>query len=423
LLKGGPQSAIESSVLAVLAPMKRTIPAVAMFDSYWAANLAFARSLGRQRVPLHFYGSGAGRWSRYCTLRRPCPPVENAAVFLPWLRDKLRSGEIVRVAPTTDLIAFYISSLRSDFAPEVQRTIAPLAEIENCLIKTRFSLVSGGEGESMLPTASADSLESAMTVASKLGYPLMLKPNSHLVVGFVERGAVVRSQEDLALHFVRYDAIRGQEELALAYPEVQWPLIQRYVPSARNRVYSVSGVKDVDGGVLSACVSYKREQWPPDVGVSTVQIGCENARILEFGLKIVDRVLSRGIFEIEVVADGENLYAIDLNPRAFGFIALDIARGSDLPWLWYRSTLQRMTPSPNAFHKSAIVARSSLLAIMGPLSKPRLRLTDGEEGRNLSVPRTVVSMLGYWSDPVPMIVNRLYELRHPRSFLRAHWPR
>jgi predicted ATP-grasp superfamily ATP-dependent carboligase len=251
----------------------------------------------------------------------------------------------------------------------------------------------------------------------------MLKPNSHLVVGFAERGAVVRSQEDLALHFARYDAIPGQEELAQVYPEVRWPLIQRYLPSARNHVYSVSGIKDVDGGVLSACVSYKREQWPPDVGVSTVQIGCENARILEYGLKIVDKVLSRGIFEIEVVADGENLYAIDLNPRAFGFIALDIARGSDLPWLWYRSTLQRMTPSPNAICKSDIIARSSLLALMGPLFKRRLRLTGDEQSRNSSLPRTVVSMLGYWSDPVPMIVNRLYELRHPRSFLHARWPR
>jgi hypothetical protein len=399
--------------------MTRPIPAVAIFDNYWAGNLAFASSLGRRRVPLHFYGSGAGRWSRYCTLRRPCPPVENAAVFVPWLRDKLRSGEIVRVAPTTDLIAFYISSLRSEFAPEVQRTIAPLAEIENCLIKSRFSSVSAGEGESELPTASVDSLESATIVASRLGYPLMLKPNSHLVVGFAERGAVVRSQEDLALHFARFDVIPGQEELALAYPELQWPLIQRYLPSARNRVYSVSGVKDVDGGMLSACVSYKGGQWPPDVGVSTVQIGCKNARILEYGIKIVDKVLSRGIFEIEVVADGENLYAIDLNPRVFGFIALDIARGSDLPWLWYRSTLQRMTPSPNAIYRSAIIARSSLLAFMEPLSKFRRRLMDGEEGRNSSLPRAAVSMLGLWSDPVPMIVNRLYELRHPRDFLRA----
>src|SRR5580698_8536558 len=66
---------------------------VAIFDNYWSTTLAFARSLGRQGVPLHFYGSGAGRWSRYRTRRFPCPPAESRE-FQPWLRDKIRSGEI-----------------------------------------------------------------------------------------------------------------------------------------------------------------------------------------------------------------------------------------------------------------------------------------------------------------------------------------
>jgi predicted ATP-grasp superfamily ATP-dependent carboligase len=399
--------------------MKRALPPVAIFDNYWGVNLAFARSLGRQKVPLHFYGSGAGRWSRYCSQQRPCPTVENASLFLPWLRDRLRSGEIVRVAPTTDLMAFYISSLRSEFDPEVQRTIAPLAEIENCLIKTRFASVSAGEDELQLPTVTANSLESASTAASSLGYPLMLKPNSHLVVGSAERGTVVRNREELPRHFVRYDAVPGQEEIARAYPEVQWPLIQRYLPSARNRVYSVSGFKDVDGGVLSACVSYKQGQWPPDVGVSTMQIGCEDTRILEYGLGIVAKVLSRGIFEIEVVADGDNLYAIDLNPRAFGFIALDIARGSDLPWLWYRSTLERVAPAPSAVRHFSIAARNLMLPFMRSLTRRRRLGANGEERRDPALPRATISMLGYWSDPLPMIVNRLYDLRHPRSFLRG----
>jgi hypothetical protein len=53
-------------------------------------------------------------------------------------------------------------------------------------------------------------------------------------------------------------------------------------------------------------VSYKRAQWPPDVGVSTMQIAC----------------------------------AIDLNTCAFGFLEVDIACGVDLPWLWHRLTFE-----------------------------------------------------------------------------------
>jgi predicted ATP-grasp superfamily ATP-dependent carboligase len=396
-------------------------PAVAVFDNYWGATLAFTRSLGRKGVPLHFYGRGAGRWSRYCTRRFRCPPIENAGEFQPWLRDRVRGGDITRVAPTTDLIAFYVSALREEFAQEVQRTIAPLAEIVNCLIKTRFSAISAAAGHPQLAALAPDSLERALAAASVLGYPLMLKPNSHLGVGFVERGALILNETDLRRRFRRYNATPGQERVAAAYPELMWPLLQRYIPSARNRVYSVSGIKDADGGILTAALSFKREQWPPDVGVSTVQIGYEDARILDAGLQIVNQVLSRGIFEVEMLADGDVLYAIDLNPRAFGFLELDIARGCDLPWLWYRSTIEPPAPQPMPSPRASIDARHRLMHIMKvlaqPFSGPGPDLSG--ERRDSRRFRQSVSMLGSWSDPLPMLICNWYLLRHPRSFLRA----
>lgn len=46
----------------------------------------------------------------------------------------------------------------------------------------------------------------------------------------------------------------------------------------------------------------------------------DDGRILSVGLNAVDQLLSRGIFEVELLVDGDRLLAIDLNPRAFGFI-------------------------------------------------------------------------------------------------------
>lgn len=406
--------------------MKPLVPGrsapVAIFDNYWATTLAFTRSLGRQGVPLHFYGSGAGRWSRYRTRRLPCPPVENAGEFQPWLRDQVRSGAITRIAPTTDLIAFYTSALRAEFPPEVQRTIAPLQEIENCIIKTRFSALSALVGQQTLPMAAPDALEGALAAAAALGYPLILKPKSHLVVGFDERGRLLLNEEDLIRYYQRYEVAPGQECLADAYPELRWPLLQRYVPSARNRVYSVSGIKDADGGIVTACVSFKREQWPPDVGVSLVQIAHEDARILQSGLRIVDQVLSRGIFEVELLADGDALYAIDLNPRAFGFLELDMARGADLPWLWFRSTLAPLQPESSPRAVVQIEARHRFMHLLRGIAAPRLfSAAVDHEQRDRSRPRASVSMLGHWSDPLPMLASNLKLLRHPRSLLRAQW--
>ncbi len=395
---------------------------VAIFDNYWATTLAFTRSLGRKGVPLNFYGSGAGRWSRYRTRRLRCPPVENAGEFQPWLRDRVRSGEITRIAPTTDLIAFYASSLRAEFPPEVQRTIAPLEEIENCLIKTRFSTASALAGQPALPIAAPESLEGALTAAAALGYPLIMKPKSHLVAGFEERGRLLLNGDDLIRHYRCYDIAPGQKGIADTYPELRWPLLQRYVPSARNRVYSVSGIKDADCGIVTACVSIKCEQWPPDVGVSLVQIAHEDARILESGLRIVDRVLSRGIFEVELLADGDALYAIDLNPRGFGFLELDMARGADLPWLWFRSTLEQLQRESGPRASVQVEARHWFMRLLRAIARPRLFTpASAEQPPDRIRPRTSISMLGHWSDPLPMVVSCLKLLRHPRSLLRAQW--
>jgi len=396
------------------------LPPVAVFDNYWGTTLAFARSLGAKGVPLHFYGSGAGRWSRYRTRHFRCPPIENSRVFEPWLLENIRSGAIGRIAPTTDLIAYYAAKFRDEFPAETRCMIASLQEIETCLIKTRFASVCGVSGHSSLATIAPDDPDIVIDAVAQLGYPVMLKPKSHLVVGFAERGRLIENVAQLRKRYRPFDVAPGQEDLAERYPELRWPLIQRYVPSAQHRVYSVSGIKGADGAI-AATVSYKREQWPPNVGTSIVQVGCDDPRILAAGLDVVDRLLSRGIFEIELLADGEQLYAIDLNPRAFGFLALDIARGVDLPWLWFRSTIERVAPMIQASTRTTYEARHRLLHFIARL-RGRAAVGPREvagERRDAGRRRSSISMLGDWRDPLPMLISHLHLLRHPRSLVRS----
>lgn len=395
---------------------------VALFDNYWAPTLVIARALGQRGVPLHIYGNGATRWSRFRSQHLQCPPVEQADEFLPWLRQRVRCGDISRVAPTTDLIAYYVSKLREEFAPEVRRAIAPLAEIETALIKPRFSAACVAAGQTVPQTHSPENLPAAIEAARQLGYPLILKPKSHLVVGTAERGLLLHDEGELRKHFRPYDVAAGQSHLGERYPELRWPLLQKYVPSARQRVYSVSGFKDVDGGIISASLSYKREQWPLDVGTSIVQASYHNEEILQTGLRTVDQLLSCGIFELELLADGNTLTAIDLNPRAYGFIALDVARGHDYPWLWYQSTygaLAPVTPAP----PSALEARHVALYLLRRAVRWQLRgfRTPQTERRDPQRSRAWISMLGSWSDPVPSFVAQAMILRNPRSLIKTQF--
>jgi hypothetical protein len=205
------------------------------------------------------------------------------------------------------------------------------------------------------------------------------------------------------------------------YPEVRWPLLQKYIPSARTRVFSVSGFKDPAQGIVAASLSCKRKQWPPDTGISTWQISCDDARVLAVGLGTVDRMISRGIFELELLANGSELLAIDLNPRAFGFLAVDMALGNDLPWLWFRSTFQPLTPQPAPATRPIVESRLLIPYFIGRCVGALFR-AGGEEDQDTPLPisSASVSMLGDWSDPVPMLLSNLRLLRHPGSLVRPY---
>jgi predicted ATP-grasp superfamily ATP-dependent carboligase len=409
-----------------------TASPVALIDNFGSPTLSFAVSLGSRGVPLHFYGSGAGRWSRYASRRIKCPPVEDADRFVPWLRRRVRSGEIQRVAPTTDLIAFYVSMLREDFAPEVRRTIPPLLELERALIKTRFGAACARNRQAVPVTEAPDDAGAGVATAERLGFPLMMKPKSHLVIGD-ERGRVLNDLRELREYYRPYEISPGRESLAERYPELVWPLLQKYVPSARTRVFSVSGYKDPQGGIIAASLSCKRRQWPPDTGISTSQVSAVDARILSRGLETVDKLISRGIFELELLESGTELLAIDLNPRAFGFIDLDIAIGNDLPWLWFESTLRPLTGGPAAGNPQPLPA--PLTAAPPKLIECRLpipytisrcinallgvRSADESEPDTVAATR-VIPMLGHWDDPLPMLLANLQQLRHPGSLIRPY---
>jgi D-aspartate ligase len=406
--------------------MNEFLPPVAVFNNAYSSTLAFAASLGEQGIPLHVYGSAvcsAMRWSRYCTRFERCPPIDQPELFLPWLRHKIRGGEITRVAPTSDLIAFYLAELRAEFSVEVQNTIPGLDEIENCLIKTRFADVCASLGIATPESAAPLTLEQALAFAARVGYPLVMKAKSHLAVGMAERGAIIHSARQLQEKFHPFPLQAGHEAIAARYPELLLPLLQRFIPSATQCVYSVSGFKDIRLGVVAAAISYKSEQWPPRVGTSTHQIGCDDRRILRAGIAAVDQLLSCGIFELELLVDDSGLLAIDLNPRGFGFMKLDIARGSDLPWLWYQSSLGRLSqdikpmPLPEAECRQPLPYYTSRL--VGLLKGPRRVALLRKVWQELRTPW--ISMTGHWHDPLPKLLALLAMLRHPGSLVRPYW--
>src|SRR5205823_6252973 len=119
--------------------------------------------------PLRLYSHRrwpVARLSRYCAGLGRCPELEDAAAFLPWLKEELRSGRIDLVAPTSDLIAFYAAELERDEA------------VLDCLFKDRFDAQCARHGFRTPWAAYPGTVEEARDLAPAFRYPALLKPKS-----------------------------------------------------------------------------------------------------------------------------------------------------------------------------------------------------------------------------------------------------
>ena len=388
---------------------------IAIFDADVPTALAFTRSLGRAGVRTRVYSHRAwpvARLSRFCRDFSRCPDPADAARFLPWLEKELRSGRIDLVAPTSDLIAFYVAALHDAFRPDLRDRLPPPAAVLDALFKDRFDAACARLGFRTPWGAYPRSVREAQELAPSYRYPAILKPKSHVGVG-IERGEVVRDAAELRRAYRCYEIPPEQAAACARYPELRLPMIQEYVPGALQNLYSVSGVLGPDGQVVAASASRKTLQWPPTLGIGIEFHAVRDAELLSRGCALASAVGKRGIFEVEFIRDARTgeLSAIDLNPRAHGFISFDIARNHDLPLLWHRlATGQPVAPSAPA--------RDDLVWTHAVPFAAR-RLAHRLKGRPVEpAPRAAVDIIHDRRDPLPSVPFLAVMLRHPGGLLR-----
>ena len=388
---------------------------IAIFDADAPTALAFTRSLGRAGVRTRVYSHRprpVARLSRYCREFARCPNPADAAHFLPWLEKEVRSGRIDLVAPTSDLVAFYVAELHEAFAPAVRELLVPPAAVLDALFKDRFDAACARFGFRKPWAAHPRSVAEAQDLADSYRYPAILKPKSHVGVG-IERGAVVRDAAELRRAYRSYEIPPGQAAVCARYPELRLPMIQEYVPGALENLYSVSGVLGANGEVVAASASRKTLQWPPTLGIGIEFHAVSDKELLSRGCALASRIGRRGIFEVEFIRDARSgeLSAIDLNPRAHGFISFDIARNNDLPLLWQRLATGHAV-LPGAPVRDDLVWTHSV-----PFAARRL--AQRLKGRPVEpAPTASVDIVNDRRDPLPSIPFLAVMLRHPGGLLR-----
>ncbi len=407
--------------------MNSPLPPVAVFDAALPTGVATIRSLGRASVPVHAYSPLAyapGRFSRFTEVFRRCPDPTRPDQFIDWLSDEVSSGRISLVAPTSDYVTYAVAMVEEHLGVEISGGVGGARgadAVRDCLFKDRFSTQLDTLGFPVPAWAAPTDLDQARAAASRLGYPLVVKPRSHVGVG-IERGAVVHNEAELDSAFA---PLGDSGRLGSHHADLELPMLQVMLIGDSIECISITGCLGRDGELLGSGTIRKLGQWGGSLAIGTRFEVVDPPSFTQHAIDVVRSVLGTGIFELEVLVDRSSgrYVAIDLNPRAYGPISLDIQRGADLPLLWYESatgtTLRQQSSAPGRPPREwrMGVPYYAGLGVGMALGPERFAA-----GRQLvrSIVRPAAAAMHVWHDPGPGIVLSAWILRHPGGLIGPH---
>lgn len=277
-----------------------------------------------------------GHWSRFSKERIMLTgPRTEPEGYVERLSQVLRGGEYDLVMPGTELSLLPISERRDLIEPYARLGLPDhevvLRALDKPLLQTQAAAVGLTPPKSVL----CSSAEEALATASELKFPVIVKPTRSVT------WTASRMRQQIA------QVVGDMPALEAAIATVGGPLTLQEYLSGTN-IVSCAGVR-VDGLLLGLTFARYSRTYPPQVGSAALATTVAPPRTL---IRQIEELLEligwHGIFELELLELGENRFgAIDFNPRPFGWMALAVGAGANLPALWCDHILRQRSVSPD----------------------------------------------------------------------------
>ncbi|MEO8538572.1 MAG: hypothetical protein ABI577_02445 [bacterium] len=270
-------------------------------------------------------------------------------------------------------------------------------------------------------------------------FPLVVKPQSRVGMQGWIRARLVRDEQELAetISWFRRN-IRFDERVTSDEPAIQLPVVQECVEADRDEVYHLLGYRS-RAGELVVAAHRKLLQYPRRFGNGLCFESDEVDPVVASNLeRLLGLAEYWGIFEAEYLErDGEKLL-IDLNPRDYNGISLEIERGYLLQWYLYLDTIGETALLSSELEKARALTPPALVWRDGPRFWTMLvcqTLSGGMSPRSawrwVSWSRTnrskmvdPITLLGSRKAMARQLSDHLREaLRHPRAFVGTYFSR
>ena len=277
-----------------------------------------------------------GHWSRFSEERITfAGPQADPTGYIERLSQVLRGGEYDLVIPGTELSLLPISERRGLIEPYARLGLPPHEVVLRALDKPLLQSKAAAVGLAAPKSVTCSSAEEALAAAPEFKFPLLVKPAR----------SVTRMNGRIRQY--RAQIVGDATLLKAAVGAVGVPLtLQEYI--SRTTIVSCAAVR-VDGRMLGLTLARYARTYPPQVGIAArATTIAPPGHLIQQVEELLDQIGWCGIFELELLDLGENRFgAIDLNPRPFGWMALAVGAGANLPALWCDHVLGRRSVSPN----------------------------------------------------------------------------
>jgi D-aspartate ligase len=416
---------------------RKANPALLTNADYYG-TLAAARSLGRYGVPVtvaHDNHLGAASWSRFVSRSLSCPPTSDSRRFLEWLVAFGATAPGHVLYPTSDDAAFIYAAHREELAKYFHLYQPPVEAIYGLLNKRKLGAEARAVGlqapRTWFPKTDADFEQ----IRDEARGSLVIKPVTQILFTRHRKGEVVLDASTLKAQYESFADEPYAAELVERDPDVASPMVQEFHPEAGHAIYSLSGFI-TQKGEWAMRGAMKVLQLPRRLGVG---ICFENAPVegalADAIVSMCQRMGYFGVFEAEFIRHTTGLLLIDFNPRFYGQMGFDIARGLPLVALAYEGAMQnheRVTQlmrsacewsTANEVPPVFCNQMALNLVLRSQQSSGAMPAAEAHHWREWIRTNATVDAVFDDEDWAPSAVDLLSRLsayaRHPRSFVRT----
>jgi len=340
--------------------------------------------------------SGAeGQWSRSCSERIRLPdPQQNGASFVDSLEKRLREKKYSVLIPGTEASLLAVSENRRRLERLTRIGLPSHRAVLRSLDKVAVLGEAMAAGLHPPPSAICANPNEAKDACNELGFPVVVKAARSFTPGAGEtKRTVVVVSDEVAL---------VKEASRLGTPVT----VQRF--ETGMPLFSCSGVF-ADGHMLALTSARVLRTWPPLAGsFSFMETVSSSPSLVARISALLSAIQWQGIFQIDFLDRGKERFSfLDLNPRVFASLALDIESGANLPGVWCDWLLGRdvevVSARPGVRYRweegelryCLYELRRRRLRAAGAVIRPRRRVIHGHFQIGDPAP-TVAWLFGVW---------------------------